>query len=309
MEEKDQFGKPTVSVVMGVYNGERYLAEAVASILRQSLTEWEFLIVDDGSTDSSAQILKDFAAQDPRIRPFFNENQGLTKSLNFAIEQAQAPYIARMDGDDVAMPDRLELQVRALEADSSLVLVGAEVEQVTETGIPLGPRGHLLEHSKIRERLLLGHGGSLTHPVVMFRKDAFDAIGGYDEAFVTTQDLDLFLRLTEVGKACNLPQTLLHWRQHPQSINRTKAATWAAMRRMALQKTIKRIGVENFLNGMIPTTDKFNFPSDPLRLGDFARRRQRSVSAMRFYSRAFLSGPARLRAAKGFVVALISKLT
>lgn len=293
--------RPQVSVAMAFYNGERYLAEAIASILSQTLQDFEFLIVDDGSTDGSRAILENFAQQDSRIRPIYQENQGLTKSLNNAIAEARAPLVARMDADDIAMPNRLERQVAALREDVELVLLGAEVEQITADGIHLGRRGHPLEHDAIRERLMLGHGGTLTHPVVMFRKEAFDSIGGYDEAFVTTQDLDLFLRLTEVGKARNLPETLLHWRQHAQSINRTKAKTWAAMRRMALEKTLERIGSQQFFEEMIPVTEQFNFPSTPQALGDFALKRDRFGSAAGFYLETLRCGPRRLRGFTGLL--------
>jgi glycosyltransferase involved in cell wall biosynthesis len=238
---------PDISVIMAVHNGRSYLPEAIDSILGQTLRSLEFIIIDDGSTDGCSELLRAYSARDSRIQIVYQNKRGLTASLNLGLSLARAPLIARMDGDDISMPDRLEKQAHFLKTHQDYVLVGAEVLMVSPDGLPLHTRGHPREHGSVRRLLLLGSGGALTHPVVMFRRSAIDRIGPFDEEFETTQDLDLFLRLSEIGKAANLSDVLLHWRQHPQSVNRTRSATWSFYKRKAIGKTLSRIGIEQYL--------------------------------------------------------------
>jgi glycosyltransferase involved in cell wall biosynthesis len=270
---------PIVSVVMAVYNSERYLEEAIQSILNQTFRDFELIIIDDGSTDKSTEILKKYAGLDTRIRLVTHENKGLTKSLNVGLSMARGEFIARMDGDDVADLSRFAKQLNAFKRDSNLVLLGSEVELITEDGFPLGPRGQPSEEVEIRRRLLQGDSGVVTHPAVMFRANVAQSIGGYDERFSTTQDLDLFLKLSELGTIGNLPETLLQWRQHEKSVNRTKSNTWAAMKRLAVAAAIGRIGVERYLEQVFPFGTTFSFPQSPLELSRLARRKGRRESA------------------------------
>jgi len=231
---------PMISVVMAVYNGQRYLKQAVQSVLTQTCTDFEFIIINDGSTDDSGQILQKLAEQDERIHLISQENHGLTPSLNKGIALARGKYIARMDADDICLPQRFAKQSEFLEANPGYVAVGAEVLMIDPEGWAIGLRGHGRTHEEIDARLLLGDGGAMTHPVVMLKAETLRVIGGYREEFVTTQDLDLFLRLSEVGKLYNLPDVLLRWRQHPQSINHTRYQTWKQMKYKALRDTICR---------------------------------------------------------------------
>lgn len=233
-----------VSVVMSVHNGGRYLKEAIGSILDQTFPNFEFIIVDDGSTDHTRTILEEYGLKDARIRWISRGNQGLTKSLNEGLALARGGFIARMDADDVSMPGRFEAQVRFLGAHPEYAIVGAEVLMIDSDGDPLCPRGHLRDNEAIDRQCLLGDGGAMTHPVVMIRKSALDAIGGYDPTFATAQDLDLYLRLCEVGRAYNLPETLLHWRLHSLSVNRRRCNTWAQTKAQAVGGAIRRRGVE-----------------------------------------------------------------
>jgi glycosyltransferase involved in cell wall biosynthesis len=243
---------PRVSVVMAVHNGQAYLKEAVDSILRQSFSAFEFIIVDDGSTDRSGEILDACAAADSRIRVIKQENMGLTRSLNRGLSLSRGEFIARMDADDVSLPNRFQLQVNFFETHPDHVLLGAEVLEISPEGDPLCFGGRATDHVEIRRRMLLGGGDAVSHPVVMIRKTALDQVGSYDEAFQTTQDLDLFLRLSEVGQVANLPQHLLLWRQHPASVNKTKFATWPLLKRLAVQKAIDRVGLSRYLADIFP---------------------------------------------------------
>lgn len=231
---------PAISVVMPVHNGEKYLREAVDSILSQTFQDFEFIVIDDGSTDQSTDILNEYARKDARIRLISRENRGVAKSLNEAIALACGAYVARMDADDVSLPQRLEKQLDYLEANPDCVLLGAEVLMIDAQGWPIAKGRHVYSHCDIDEQLLRGDGGGLTHPVVMMRTGVVRRIGGYKQEFVTGQDLDLFLRLAEAGRIANLPDILLKWRQHPESINHTRYLTWGEMKKMALSAAAKR---------------------------------------------------------------------
>ena len=231
---------PLISVVTAVYNGERYLAEAIESILRQSFTEFEFIIIYDGSVDSSPSILHSYAAKDARVRLVAHENRGLTPALNEGIALARGQFIARMDADDIALPERLQMQVAYLQTTPDCVIVGTKVMMMDADGCSLGPLHVHATHAEIDRILLLGRGTTLVHPSVMFRADTVRAIGGYREKFTSVQDLDLYLRLAEKGRLANLPNILLKWRQHPASINHTRYAEWWEMKRMALGEAAER---------------------------------------------------------------------
>jgi glycosyltransferase involved in cell wall biosynthesis len=299
---------PDISVLMSIYNGKRFVSEAINSILNQSLTNFEFIILDDGSTDGVTEDLMRYADADRRIRLIVQDNIGLTKSLNCGLALSRGQFIARMDADDISHPSRFALQVKEFKRDRKLVLLGSEVELVTECGIELGTMGKQLSHKDIRAQLLNGDGSALVHPAVMFRRDAALAIGGYDEAFTTAQDLDLFLRLTDSGKAANLPQTLLKWRQHYQSVNRTRSETWADAKTRAIAKTINRIGVDAYAKQKFAAERLFSFPSSDIELADFAWINDRPSQAVKLYYRELAHGPEKLRAIKGLTKATVRRL-
>lgn len=209
---------PAVSVVMSVHNGQKYLRDAVESILNQTFRNFEFIIIDDGSTDNSKEILEEYAAKDSRIRFVSRENRGFTKSLNEGLALARGKYIARMDADDIAFPQRFENQVRFLEEHSETVVLGCNVELIDEDGDKLGLWTRPVTHQALEEAHLQGIGGSLVHPTVMLRAAAVQVTGGYREDLFTTQDFDLFLRLGEVGRLGNLPDVLLQYRMHLESV-------------------------------------------------------------------------------------------
>ncbi|HEY9660554.1 MAG TPA: glycosyltransferase, partial [Allocoleopsis sp.] len=133
------FSPPQISVLMAVYNGSRYVAEAIESILNQTFTDFEFLIIEDGSTDNTVQILQDYANRDPRIKLIQNEqNIGLTKSLNKGLKLAQGKYIARQDADDVSLPHRFEQQIAVFAQNPAAVLVSCSLELIDATGKTVG---------------------------------------------------------------------------------------------------------------------------------------------------------------------------
>ena len=214
---------PAVSVILAAYNAEKYLAEAVDSILGQTFRDFELLLIDDGSKDSTAALVADFGRRDPRVVPISRPNRGLTPTLNEGIARATAPLLARMDADDVAEPTRFEKQVAFLDANPDCVCVGSRVTLIDPLGSPIKVTDHATDHASIDAGLIKGIGWSVVHPAAMLRTDSVRKIGGYREQFKTSQDLDLFLRLAEVGRLANLPEPLLRYRQHFESVANTKA--------------------------------------------------------------------------------------
>ena len=289
---------PALSVLMGVHNGLPYLPEAIESILSQTFTDFEFIIIDDGSTDGSGDWVEERAKSEPRIRFFRQEKAGLATTLNRALALARGEFIARMDSDDVSMPRRFEMQVRALREDPELVLLGAEVDFINDSGDRFCVRRHALDHVEIRRRLLTGDGGALTHPAVVYRSSAVERIGGYDEWMVTSQDVDFFLRLSEVGRVANLPDVLLLWRHHPESTTFTRDYTWAEMRRHCVGKTIDRIGVERYLQELFPPM-KLGYPQNDLDRARCATVQGRYGIAASMYFRSLQKSGQRLHAMQG----------
>jgi glycosyltransferase involved in cell wall biosynthesis len=195
---------------MSVYNDRRFLAEAIDSILRQSLGDFEFVVIDDGSTDGSADYVE--ALADPRIRFERNgKNLGLTRSLNHGLGLARGRYLARMDADDVAMPDRLRRQADFLSAHPEVGIVGSSRVLIDEAGAVVAQAPAVVDDLRIRWKCLLGN--PFAHPAVMLRLDLLDAHGlRYDERYRTTQDYDLWSRLLTVTRGHNLPEPLLRYR-------------------------------------------------------------------------------------------------
>lgn len=213
--------KPLISVVMPVFNGSRYLETAINSILTQTLDDFEVIAVNDGSTDDSQNILQRIAQADPRVRIISQQNQGVTKSLNTGIWEAKGAYIARMDCDDLCTPTRFADQVEFLTHHPRVVAVGGEVEIVDPDGSPLIRLRTFYQHESIDTENLAGRT-AVNHPAVMMRTEAVKQVGGYDPSFRYAQDLDLWLKLAEVGELANLNSLVLQYRLHHESIGASK---------------------------------------------------------------------------------------
>jgi glycosyltransferase involved in cell wall biosynthesis len=211
---------PKVSVVMSVYNGERFLRQAVESILNQTFTDFEFIVVNDGSTDGTAEILADYAVADPRLRLITQENRGLIKALNRAIGVARGEYIARMDADDISMTERLAIQVSWLDARPQIAVLGARFDEIDESGRVIR-RGNRYVGSTLVERALLqGNTSVFCHGSVMFRRTCFEHVGGYREQFENAaEDYDLWLRMAEHYELDNIAETLYQHRLRLDSVS------------------------------------------------------------------------------------------
>lgn len=207
-----------LSVCMSVFNNAPFLDQAVESILGQSMTAFEFVIIDDGSTDGSTAILRRHAARDPRIRLIEQENCGLVPSLNRAVDTARAPWIARMDGDDVALPDRFARQIAFLEAHPDHAAVGCQLELIDEAGATLRTA---VEYPLTPDAFVaaLEHRPSLSHPAAMLSRDAILVVGGYRALYRHCEDYDLWLRLAERYPMANLDAILLRYRHNPDQVS------------------------------------------------------------------------------------------
>jgi glycosyltransferase involved in cell wall biosynthesis len=216
-----------VTVLMPVYNAERYLRPAIDSILSQTFRDFEFLIVNDGSSDNSRKIVESYA--DPRIKLVDNpHNMGLTRTLNRGLGLATGELIARQDADDVSYPDRLRRQVEFLDAHRDTALVGTQTRVIDEDGRPSGLRHYdrCCEYESIRWDLLFGN--SFTHSSVMFRRTIVaEEMGGYDETFKYEQDYDLWSRVACRYRVMNIPLVLVDYRIHPLSMSNTMRGVMA----------------------------------------------------------------------------------
>ncbi len=209
---------PAISVLMSVYNGAAHLYPAVRSILDQDFADFEFVIVNDGSTDGSGVVLKRLAASDSRIRLIDRENRGLVASLNEMLFAAKAPLLARMDCDDIAMPERFSKQVEYLTAHPDIGILGSNTHDLDENGriisatdsYPLTPAEAMAQ---------LKDSPPLCHPSVMMRTDLIRKLGGYREAFRHAEDYDLWLRASRVTDIANLPDRLLLYRRSASQIS------------------------------------------------------------------------------------------
>ena len=210
---------PKVSVIIPVYNREKYVGEAISSILAQSFTYFELLLIDDGSTDGSQEIMKSYT--DPRVRLVCNEyNLGIPKTRNKGLQLARGDYIAILDSDDTAFPDRLAKQVAFLDRHQDYALLGSWAAQMDEEGRSLekGKR-RFVSSGEVKSHLLFRCW--LHHSSVMARTAILQAYG-YREQYVLCSDFDLFVRLARKHKLGHLPEPLVRHRSHEGSITRQK---------------------------------------------------------------------------------------
>ena len=209
---------PAISVILPVYNAEAYVREAVESILNQTFTDFECIIINDGSTDGSGAILRELAARDARIVLVEQSNEGLVSALNKGLEMARADLIARMDADDVSMPERFALQHARMVQDPELAVLGSFMHNMDKEG----NISHLVESPITPKETArcMECGCSVHHATVMMRREAVLQAGGYRKAFSHAEDYDLWLRMIDPGCAiASLPQPLYNRRWHGANVS------------------------------------------------------------------------------------------
>lgn len=203
---------------MAVYNGARFLNQAISSIRDQSYKNFEFIIVDDGSTDATPAILSGHAAEDTRIRILPQDNRGLVESLNRGFAAATGMYIARMDADDLAKPYRLEKELDFLAENPGIALVGGAVELIDMEAQILGTV-HLPSDPECVRHHMRELGCALAHPTVLFRCSILREVAGFRKAYRHAEDYDLWLRMLEKFDLANLNDVLLSYRRHNGSVS------------------------------------------------------------------------------------------
>lgn len=211
--------KPKVSVIMAAYNSGKYIEESILSILNQTLKDLELIIIDDCSTDNVPDLIKKYQVLDPRIIAIRNEkNLGSAKPMVIGIKLARADYVAMMDSDDVAYPNRLEIQYNFMEQNPNVALIGSGVELMNESGQILKRRIGLTDYDEIKFRILLRN--PFIHPSTIYRRAIFEEMGGYDKKYENSEDYALFSAIAQKYKIAGVPQILLKYRMSPNSVTR-----------------------------------------------------------------------------------------
>jgi glycosyltransferase involved in cell wall biosynthesis len=235
----DMDTKPVVSVLMPVYNGEKYLAEAIESILNQTFDDFEFIIINDGSTDGTAGILERYRQQDHRIRIYDQSNQGVVTSLNRGLELAQGKYIARMDADDVSLPERFVAQVMFMEEHPEIGICGTWMAHIGKhSGKSWTPP---IDDITMRCQLLFNV--PLAHPSVMMRRTLFTDFNLRYPAYTHAEDYALWAQASLYTKFANIPKILLSYRHHDCQVGQLYWIETSSSTKRVHRDLLKRLGL------------------------------------------------------------------
>lgn len=287
---------PVVSVILPVFNSQPYLAAAVSSILGQTFRDFEMIAIDDGSTDRSLEILREFERRDERIRVISRPNTGIVGALNDAIDAASGLYLARMDADDIAMPERFAMQVEFLERHASVVAVGTHWELFDDDGRLIHIQRVPSDDASMQFAAMRG-ATPFCHPAVMLRATAMREVGGYDPTTELAEDLDLALRLGEVGELANIDRVLMRIRLSDRSLSGSRASEQQEMQREVVLRAAERRGCAfEFAEDMAwrPSTDRSSRFKFHLKYGWWAFRLGKHETARVYARRAIATMPWRL---------------
>lgn len=242
---------PFISVLMPVYNTEKYLDESIKSILNQTYKNFEFIIIDDGSEDQSCGIIESYKKQDNRIRLIAQENhQGIVSVLNQGLDHAKGKYIIRMDADDISVPERIEKQVDFMEKHPEIDVAGSSFcffhQDIANTE-SYEIMQEITEHEEIILNMFFQggkRGGFCYHPTIILRKKILDTHAFKYDDLAPVEDIDLWFRMSPYCKFANLPQVLLYYRRHPQQSSQQD--------RIQFEKAYDFILKKNFQNIIVP---------------------------------------------------------
>ncbi len=265
---------PKVSVVMSVYNTEVFLEKAILSILNQQFKDYEFIMVDDASTDNSFEVIEKWRRVDDRIRVLRNEDRlGLTKSLNRTIAYACGEWIARQDADDISNENRLRLQLERLRKVPEIGLIGTRYQAMDRNEIPLYEMLLPLGDDQIEKWLRTTN--CFCHGSVIFSKKLFNQLGGYPEKYPFSQDYALWLRFSSMTQLENLPEILYSRRIHEKSISNMNPKRWETLQQLKLDEGIakEKIKLERFIAEEYMSHGRFLFEMRHYRmaLGSFLK--------------------------------------
>lgn len=209
---------PRVSCLLPVYNGAEFLEQAINSVRAQTFEDFEIIVVDDGSTDETPQVLSRLADMEPRLRVVRQANGGIVSALNAGLQRCRGEFVARMDADDMALPERFATQVAYLDAHPSCVLVGGVAVETAVDGRVMsrttGGRHAVTDLGVFPPRIAVS-----MHPLITVRRAALEAVGGYRGDFPHAEDYDLFIRLARLGTIDNPPVDVLIYRRHEGAIS------------------------------------------------------------------------------------------
>lgn len=233
--------QPTITVLMPVYNGETYLREAIDSILNQTYTDFEFLIINDGSSDATVSIIQEYT--DSRIRLVHNEkNMGLIATLNKGFELARGKYIARMDADDISLPERLEKQIDFMENNPEIGICGTWFDTFDKTGLTGGAR-----YAENHDEICLKHLYQihLSHGTAIIRKTVIDNLGlRFDPDFAHAEDYELFTRMSSHTRLANLQFVGYKVRHHENEVSKKYNLIQAENSKRIRLREFKKLGLE-----------------------------------------------------------------
>jgi len=305
---------PTISVILPAYNVAPYIDQAARSILAQTFTDFELIIIDDASTDQTPNKIRALATDSPRIKIITNaQNLGLTKSLNLGIAAARGQYIARQDGDDFSLPTRLAEQFAYLQAHPDIALLGSARLRMDAAGNIAHNSGRLLSTRPVAKSADgktarptfddLLHANHFVHGSVMFRKSVFDEVGGYDELFEYMEDFNLWQRIAKRHTVANLLEPLYALRNRPDSMTQANTPNATLCHFLAVNMAkgevsdaaladIKAHGTERYYRHLAPS-DKIHYHS---KLANTFYRSKQWHNALREYRRLEQLGGANLQA-------------
>jgi hypothetical protein len=235
--------EPLVTVLMPAFNSASFIGAAIESVLAQTYPGFELLVIDDGSTDGAAEVVQGYAQRDPRIRFIGRDHQGLVDTLNFGLRRAQGSYLARLDADDLALPQRLEKQVACLETYPGRVIVGSACQPITPDDVPIRLDRMPESDTAIRWHSLFHC--PFIHSSVMLRLKTLRSNGlEYDPGMQEAEDYELWSRLLRYGQGYNLPEPLVYYRLHSaQASQQGQSQVWAHASRVA-QNNLGALGVQ-----------------------------------------------------------------
>jgi glycosyltransferase involved in cell wall biosynthesis len=302
---------PLVSVSISVFNAGHYLRPAIDSILSQSFQDFELLLLDDGSIDNSFEIMQKYAARDERVRILRQDNQGVPKTRNQLLALARGEFVAVMDADDIALPHRLERQVEFLQHQPEVVCVGGSYQLIDEAGRLILNRFAVPEtDADVQAQLLSGFGG-MHHPCLLIRRSAMLQVGGYTETMVTGSDIDLCLKLGELGQLVNLKEAVLQYRIHSQSLTERNHTRPQEEVRAACERAWKRRGIAGEFKAVRPRrpgSDRQSQIHYALLYGWWAFNSQQRKTALHYGWRAVQLSPLDPKAWKLLVCSLLKPL-
>lgn len=210
--------QPRVQVLIPTHNAARWFEQALSSITSDGLAE--IIVIDDGSEPSQRDAVEEICKRHPGVRFIAGPRRGLIPTLNFGLSIVTAPYVGRMDADDISLPGRIGLQMDFLDRHPEAVMAGTQIQHIDENGAPLKRISYPQSHAEIYRELMAGRN-LIQHPSVLMRRDAVLQAGGYDTRIDCAEDYDLWLRLGRLGELRNLPEVLLSWRRHTSQISTT----------------------------------------------------------------------------------------